>query len=618
MAVKSKNSRTTTASKVTYATIDKFGGISAQRDKVAMNTANSPMARNVEWYPPGSGGFAQRMGYGPLTYGASAVNVDPYPSVPITFFHFIKDPIVATSMTSQFLVADATGDVYVAVDQGPPIAGHPVGQWFQMAVGATPFASVGPPVFAQWDDRVYLSVGVQSTTALGRTMTKWDGAVATALGTAFADDYAKPTGGNMPPARFMTAWQERMWLGCTMDPSAGVQGTRIRFSHPGRPEDWATDDWIDVGQAGSTITAIAPMRDMLLVFKAGQTYAVLGSGSSNFRVVEVSGMTGCTGQWTRDSQGSILFWDGTVGLCRFDGSKVVNLFAPLQPFLDDRSITRCGSVVCDADRVYVLTDFVDFYGDRVADPLGRAQMEHLKWSYVFPVHDWPQDVVGGRTTTGIRMGAATWQDLHDAGVTWGSAASSKWQVASVQFFNMVWVYREGAGWTSQSLKHPNQAVVSMLGQIRTRTNVDGQPSTNRRISIGLSVPGPLLLSQRKDDGLDYFTDDLTAPIDSFYMTPWLHGGLPAQIKRWKAPRVIQEADQAGNLLLDVYYDFNYDFLRRTLKVGVDVPLSVDSYSVGKPGTIGRAKAIMLIIRPEHPRHWGVSSIVIPIYPKVMR
>jgi hypothetical protein len=103
----------------------------------------------------------------------------------------------------------------------------------------------------------------------------------------------------------------------------------------------------------------------------------------------------------------------------------------------------------------------------------------------------------------------------------------------------------------------------------------------------------------------------------------LHGGLPAQIKRWEAPRVIQEADHDGILLIDVFYDFNYDFLRRTLKVGVALPLSFDSYSVGKPGTIGRAKAVMLIIRPEvseesKPRHWGVSSITIPVHPKVLR
>ena len=48
----------------------------------------------------------------------------------------------------------------------------------------------------------------------------------------------------------------------------------------------------------------------------------------------------------------------------------------------------------------------------------------------------------------------------------------------------------------------------------------------------------------------------------------------------------------------MFYDFNYDFLRRTLRTGVVTPLSFDSYAVGKPGTIGRAKAVMLVVRPE--------------------
>ena len=72
------------------------------------------------------------------------------------------------------------------------------------------------------------------------------------------------------------------------------------------------------------------------------------------------------------------------------------------------------------------------------------------------------------------------------------------------------------------------------------------------------------------------------------------------------------------MLIDVFYDFNYDFLRRTLRTGVVTPLSFDSYTVGKPGTIGRAKAVMLVVRAEAPRHWGVSSLTIPVHPKVLR
>jgi hypothetical protein len=96
-------------------------------------------------------------------------------------------------MTSQFMVADTTGAVYVAVDAGTPLAGYALGAWAPLMIGATPFASVGPPVFAQWDDKVYISVGVQSTTSLGRSMTKWTGTTATSFLTVYPSTSPRPT-----------------------------------------------------------------------------------------------------------------------------------------------------------------------------------------------------------------------------------------------------------------------------------------------------------------------------------------------------------------------------------------------------------------------------------------
>lgn len=606
--------RRTTSKTVSYVSVDKFAGISAQRDKVAMSTANSPMARNVNWYPPGLGGFQQRKGVGPLPYGNTGGVMASPPHIPIRFAHYLVDPNVPAQIVSQYLIATDEGSVYIGVDQGPAVNAAAPGTWTPLSIASVPFASIGAPVFAAWDTKMYLTLGSQTQAAAGLNMVRYDGQVAAKLGTAYVDDYAAPTGGNMPRARFATAWQERMWVACTIEGSTlSLNGSRVRFSHPAHPEDWATDDWIDVGQAGSTITGLAPMRDMLLVFKANSTYAVLGSGTSNFRVVEVSGMIGCNGAWTRDNQGAVVFWDGTLGLCRFDGSQVVNLFQPLTPFISEGAITRCGGIVGDGEMIYVLTDFMDYYGDRVADPAAGVTL---------PLN--LRDSGPLAATPILQYGSVTWQQLATAQVTWESSASQRWQASTPTFYNMVWVYRDGAGWTSYVYQNPSAAPTaraSMLGQVRSRVDISGAPNTNRRIVIGKSdVALPISMNDVNDDGYDHWggTATTTSAIDSFYMTPWLHGGLPAQIKRWKAPRVIQEADQEGNLLIDVYYDFNYANLRRTLKVGFLQPLTFDSYSVGKPGTIGRAKAVMLVIRPEAPRHWGVSSLVIPLYPKVMR
>jgi hypothetical protein len=139
--------------------------------------------------------------------------------------------------------------------------------------------TLGVPSMAAWNANLYLSVSSIATNGTGLSMTRWDGAVATALGTAWVDDYAAPTGGNMPVGRYLTAWSERMWVGCTLPSGGAMEPGRICWSHPGRPEDWAQTDYIDVGQQGDVITGIAPMRDMLIVFNTIKT-VIMRRGSA--------------------------------------------------------------------------------------------------------------------------------------------------------------------------------------------------------------------------------------------------------------------------------------------------------------------------------------------------
>lgn len=590
--------RRTSSAVISYVVLKDFNqGISAQTDKVQIPLGSTPMARNVEWRQ--RGGFFVRKGVGALIYGNVGAEMANPPGVPVRFYHYVRDPSSTTQFTSQYIVPLDDGTIAVGVDFGNLVTGV-AGSWIRMQAGGANVVTVGSPAITAWSGNLYLSVGVAATNGIGANMVRWDGAAATKLGTTMADDYAAPTGNNMPTARYVAAWAERMWIGCLVPQSGPMAGSVIRWSHPGKPEDWATDDFIEVGQQGDVITGIAPMRDMLVVFKRSSTHALLGSGSSNFRVVDISGTIGCTGEWTRDNEGRIVFWDGTMGLCRFDGRSVENLFEPLLGFLQPgagSSITRCGGVVTDGEKVYVTTDFQDYYGSRVPEPIATRKP---KSSPLIP-------------------GLTTWADITAGDVHWAGMAGIRWLRASTEFYNLVWVYRDKAGWTSYTLNHPSAFSITMLGQVRSRLNATGDVDSNRRIVYGLSsATAPIYLSDRYDNGRDWWTKDDQRGIDAFYMTPWLHGGLPAQIKRWKAPRVIQEADEVGVLLIDVYYDFNYDFLRRTLRVGVVTPLSFDSFSVGKPGTLGRAKAVMLVIRPEAPRHWGVSSLTIPVHPKVLR
>jgi hypothetical protein len=609
--------RRTSAKAITYVVLKEFaGGISSHPDKVNMPQGFTPMARNVEWLS--QGGLYVRKGVGSLVYGAAGAEMAAPGAVPVRFFHYVRDPTNAATLTSQYMVACDNGRIRVGVDFGPLVTGT-AGTWMDLQLAGQPLVTIGPPSFTAWDTKVYLSIGNAATNALGASMVRYDGAASTAMGKAWANDYAAPTGGNMPTGRYTAAWAERLWAACMVPDTGPIEGSTIRWSHPGRPEDWAQSDYIVVGQQGDTITGIAPMRDMLVVFKRSSMYALLGSGSTNFRVVELSATIGCTGEFTRDDQGSVCFWDSTLGLCKFDGKKIDNIFAPLLRFMAagvGGSITRCGGVVTDGEKIYVGTDFQDFYGQRVPDISSRSR-EHN------PVDKGP--AVEPRTGAPLDPGSTTWGQFVADGVTWSGTAGIRWLRVSTEFFNIVWVFRPGAGWTSYSLNNPRANDITMLGQVRARLNAAGDIDSNRRIVYGLSNgTEPIFMSDRYDDGTDRWRKDEHQAIDAFYMTPWLHGGLPAGNKKWRAPHVIQEADQKGNLLIDVYYDFNYDNLRRSLRVGVALPLSFDSFSVGKPGTIGRARAVMLLLRPEvvlpdlPPRHWGISSITIPLNPKTMR
>ena len=593
--------RRSSAKALTHLVLNNFQkGISSLPDKVQMEMGYSPMARNVEWLQ--QGGFFVRKGVGPLVYGDVGQPMAVPGAIPLRFFHYVRDPAVATQFISQYMLSGEDGTIRVGVDYGTGPGGATPGTWVTLQSGGADLATDGPPTFTAWDTNVYISMGVSATSAIGKSMYRYDGAAITALGRAWTNDYAAPVGGNMPPARYAAAFAERMFVGCIINDSDQIEGSSIRWSHPGKPEDWAFSDEITVGQQGDIITALAPMRDMLVVFKRSSMHALLGSGSTNFRVVELSGTIGCTGEWTRDNQGRVVFWDGTVGACRFDGRTIDNIFLPLGRFMQagaGGSITRCGGLVTDGEKIYVATDFTDFFSEPV-----------------------PPDLAPLKAPRGFVPGLTTWQQLIDQGVTWGAMAGVRWMSTSAEFYNIVWVYREGAGWTSFSLSNPEAPAVTMLGQIRSRINPFGDVISNRRIVYGLSNPAePLLLSDRFDDGTDRLHLPMAepfTPINAYYMTPWLHGGLPAQNKRWKAPRVIQEADEEGVLLIDVYYDFNYALLRRTLASYVPAPIGPESYQVDKPGTIGRAKAITLRIRAEESRHWGVSSITIPIHPKVLR
>jgi hypothetical protein len=120
---------------------------------------------------------------------------------------------------------------------------------------------------------------------------KWTGSAVSNLAQTASEDLASPDDGDMPIAQCITAWQGYVWVANTVEDTADLDGStaygsRLRFSHPNRAEDWRYDDYIDidVGHDGDEITALVPLADRLLVFKHRSLHAVTGYDPDTFSV----------------------------------------------------------------------------------------------------------------------------------------------------------------------------------------------------------------------------------------------------------------------------------------------------------------------------------------------
>lgn len=117
--------------------------------------------------------------------------------------------------------------------------------------------------------------------------------------------------------------------------------SRLRWSHPGDPERWREDDWIDidVGKDGDQITALVPYRDHLLIFKNRSVHALYGDSPDTFTVVNLSGDFGCVSQEaTVASPFGVFFFDRTTGVWQWDGTRFVWRFENMNSLLRDETI----------------------------------------------------------------------------------------------------------------------------------------------------------------------------------------------------------------------------------------------------------------------------------------
>jgi hypothetical protein len=127
---------------------------------------------------------------------------------------------------------------------------------------------------------------------------RWTGSAGTALGQSWNETIGGEgaNDGNMPIAKLITNHMGMMFLASTTE-SGTAFTNRIRWSHPGFPEDWRQEDFIDidVGRDNDFITAIIEYRERLYIFKNSSTYELTGYSPATFQVVPLVQDIGCVG-----------------------------------------------------------------------------------------------------------------------------------------------------------------------------------------------------------------------------------------------------------------------------------------------------------------------------------
>lgn len=283
---------------------DFTGGLNLRRDAFLLAPNESPDLMNVDI--DARGGFRQRRGTVPLSNTAFANEVT-------NLWEF--NPRSAGSQ----LMAHSSGQVHYSTGG---------------AFTSTGINRGGTVRAASFADRCYLANGASNNV-------RWNGSSYTVLGTSWSNDLAAPTGGGHPWAECIASHVGSLWLANTVE-NGTAYPNRVRWSHPNKPEDFRSKDFIDVdpGVDGDEITALVPHTDHLIVFKRNSVHAIYGYNHETFQVVPKSQTVGAISQEAVvATEGGVFFWSWPQGVFGYDNNGVHWLFEPLFPAIENGDIS---------------------------------------------------------------------------------------------------------------------------------------------------------------------------------------------------------------------------------------------------------------------------------------
>lgn len=296
-------------------TDDFTGGLNLRADPFQLGRTESPDLLNVDIDP--RGGLTVRGGMTKLN--ASAIGS-------IANGSFAPKALYAWNNGTPQVLLSANNAVYSATTTA------------FTSLGITTTAPFGAS-FTAWsassESFAYIGTG-------GATY-KWNGSTATALtdaSTGYANDYSVPVTGYAPKCRYITSHVDRLWCAYVTEGSTNYPN-RIRFSHPINRESWATNDYIDIVEGGSGITAIIPFNGNLLVFKKRSVFAIMGYSTDTFQVINLTSEVGAVNPLSVvATEAAVYFFSWPDGLFKYDGQQFSDLFTAIRPLIQTNQVNN--------------------------------------------------------------------------------------------------------------------------------------------------------------------------------------------------------------------------------------------------------------------------------------
>lgn len=305
---------------------DFTGGLNTDRTQFNLAPNESPDMLNIE--VDGRRGFRTRKGWGRWN-DDDILDASAVPWAPRNTFA----QHLASGSSLVYVAND--GDLYSAGSNG-------VFSDQSVVVAASPHLAD----FASWGDTCYIAcgntripykrIGTGTATAL----------VDASLG--FNDDYTTPVRGDGVAADLFETHGGYLFAASIREGGSNSGGAlsagtlhrnRLRWSHPNEPEDWATNDYIDISAGGGTITALVSFQDHLLIFKTDSVWGLYGYNSESWQLIQVSRSVGVLSpEATTRSESAVFFYSSGLergGVYAYGGSAPVKISENISQVIDE-------------------------------------------------------------------------------------------------------------------------------------------------------------------------------------------------------------------------------------------------------------------------------------------